>query len=131
MRTDRSRARGGLGDVVAETIDALRDLIEKEIALFKAESAANLNKALVGGVAILAALVFAIVTISLLVEALVTWLAALWGSQVLAALFVAFGTAIVGAVLFSIGWVQLKSVSATPERTIRSVVEDVRTMTGQ
>lgn len=126
--TSEHQAHAGIGGAVSDTLRSFRELIDREIDLFKAETAASVRQLLIGLVAFFAGLVFAIVTVTLLVEALVSWLAVLWGSQTLAAVVVAFGAAIVALLLFLFGWMQFSNFSPTPERTLRSVAEDARTI---
>jgi len=118
----------GLGGAVADTLRSFHDLIDSEISLLKAETKANVRQVLAGFVAFIFGLVFAIVTATLLVEALVAWLAVLWDNQTLAALVVAIGAAAVAAGLFLFGWMQFATFSPTPDRTLKSVAEDARTI---
>lgn len=118
----------GLGGAITDTLRSFHDLIDSEIGLLKAETKANVMKLLTGFVAFVFGLVFAIVTATLLVEALVAWLAVVWDNQTLAALVVALGAAAVAAMLFLLGWMQFSAFSPAPERTLKSVAEDARTI---
>ena len=122
-RTARQEHRS-LNRLIGETIQSFRDLVSSEIALFKEETTVGIQTVINGLVAIILGAVFAIVTVTLLVEALVEWLAVILESEALAAGAVALGTAVVAAVAIIFGLRQLSNFSLTPDRTIRSVKRD-------
>lgn len=112
--------------------DALRDsadLARKELALFKAEMAQNVRNLAMGLAMFVAAAVFGIITLSLLVESLVEWLAVKLNSEALAAFIVAvvMGAGAVGFALW--GRSRMSASTLTPDRTIRNVQRDVEVLT--
>lgn len=112
--------------------DALRDsadLARKELALFKAEMAQNVRNLAMGLGMFVAAAVFGIITLSLLVESLVEWLAVKVNSEALAAFIVAvvMGAATVGFALW--GRSRMSASTLTPDRAIRNVQRDVEVLT--
>lgn len=111
--------------------DALRDssdLARKELALFKAEMAQNVRNLAMGLAMFVVAAVFGIITLSLLVESLVEWLAVKLDSEALAAFIVAvvMGAAAVGFALWGRG--RMSASTLAPDRTIRNVQRDVEVL---
>lgn len=111
--------------------DALRDsseLARKELALFKAEMAQNVRNLAMGLAMFVVAAVFGIITLSLLVESLVEWLAVKLDSEALAAFIVAvvMGAAAVGFALW--GRSRMSASTLAPDRTIRNVQRDVEVL---
>lgn len=111
--------------------DALRDsseLARKELALFKAEMAQNVRNLAMGLAMFVVAAVFGIITLSLLVESLVEWLAVKLDSEALAAFIVAvvMGAAAVGFALR--GRSRMSASTLAPDRTIRNVQRDVEVL---
>lgn len=111
--------------------DALRDssdLARKELALFKAEMAQNVRNLAMGLAMFVVAAVFGIITLSLIVESLVEWLAVKLNSEALAAFIVAVltGAAAVGFGLW--GRSRMSASTLTPDRTIRNVQRDVQVL---
>jgi hypothetical protein len=91
-----------------------------------AQNARNLAIAL--GIFVAAA-VFAIISVSLLVEAVVEWLATMLGSEALAALIVAVLMAAVAGGLAMYGRSKLSASALTPDRTVRNVQRDAAALT--
>jgi hypothetical protein len=112
--------------------DALHDsteLARKELALFKAEMAQNARNLAIALGIFVAAAVFAIISVSLLVEAVVEWLATMLGSEALAALIVAVLMAAVAGGLAMYGRSKLSASALTPDRTVRNVQRDAAALT--
>lgn len=111
--------------------DALRDstdLARKELALFKAEMAQNVRNLAMGIVMFVVAAVFGVITLSLLVQSLVEWLATKVNSEALAALIVAvvMGACAIGFALW--GRSRMSASTLTPDRTIRNVQRDAQVL---
>lgn len=89
----------------------------------------NIKALVIGIVLLMAAAVFAVVTLLLLTEALVDWISALVGSEALGALIVGL---VFGAVTVALGlWGRSKLASASlePKHTVRQVKRDSEVLT--
>jgi hypothetical protein len=127
VREDEDRLatdeRPSLGQLVSDVTDDLQRLLRQEIELAKAELQQEAGKAgraagFLGGAGFAGYLVAVLLS-----------LAAMFGlGNVMdlgwAAVIVAAGWAIVGAVLYAIGRQRLRAVSPKPERTIETLKED-------
>jgi len=113
------------GEALRETTDLAR----KELTLFRTEMSQNIKALVIGIVLLMAAAVFAVVTLLLLTEALVDWISALVGSEALGALIVGL---VFGAVTVALGlWGRSKLASASlePKHTVRQVKRDSEVLT--
>ena len=112
--------------------DALResaDLARKEIALFRTEMTDNLRTIAIGIAMVIAAAVFAILSLIWLTQALVDWLATKVGSHALAALIVGGTLAIVAVALGLYGRSAIAKTSLAPKRTAQSLQRDTEVLT--
>ena len=112
--------------------DALRessDLGQKELALFRAEMSENVRTIAMGLVTVIAAAVFAILSLIWLTQALVDWLATKVGSHVLAALIVGGGLAVIAIGLGLYGRSAMAKTSLAPKRTVESLERDAGVLT--
>jgi glycerol uptake facilitator-like aquaporin len=107
--------------------DALRDstdLARKEFALFKTEMSQNVRNLAMGLGMFVGAAVFAIISISLLTQSLVEWLATKLNSEALASLIVAVAMGAIAGGFVLYGRSKMSASSLTPDRTIRNVQRD-------
>jgi hypothetical protein len=114
-----------LGDAFRESTDLAR----KELALFRTEMSANVRTIVTGFVMVMAAAVFAILSLIWLTQALVDWLAVKVDSHALAALIVGGGLAVVAVALGLIGRNAVSKTSLAPTRTARSLQRDAEVLT--
>ncbi|HZB38346.1 MAG TPA: phage holin family protein [Beijerinckiaceae bacterium] len=107
--------------------DALRDstdLARKEFALFKTEMSQNVRNLAIGLGMFVGAAVFAIISISLLTQSLVEWLAVRLNSEALASLIVAVVMGAIAGGLVMYGRSKMSASTLAPDRTIRNVQRD-------
>lgn len=111
--------------------DALREggeLARKEIELFRAEMTANVRTLFIGLAMIVAAAVFAVVALLVLIDSLVKYVATLVGSEWLSALIVGGSLLFVGLVLGIVGAKAMSLSNLAPTRTTRQVRQDARAL---
>ena len=118
----------GLQSLFGEALRETTELARKELALFRTEMSENVRGLIIGLVMMMAAMVFAIVTLILLTEALVDWVSALVGSEALGALIVAACVGVIAVVLGLYGRSKLASSSLTPKHTARSIQRDAEVL---
>ena len=115
--------------LLADAFRESADLARKEIALFRTEVSANVRTIVTGFVMMLAAAVFAILSLIWLTQALVDWLATKVGSHALAALIVGGGLAVVAIAVGLIGRSAVSKTSLAPTRTVHSLQRDAEVLT--
>lgn len=119
------------GNIQTLVVDALReagDLARKEIALFRSEMVSNVRTLFIGLAMIVVAAVFAVVSLLVLIDAFVKFVATLVHSEWLAALIVG-GVLLLVAVILGIVGVKAMSLSnLAPSRTTRQVRQDARAL---
>ncbi len=121
----------GSGNIQSLIGDALREtgeLARKEIALFRTEMTNNVRALFVGLAMIVAAAVFAVVSLFVLVDALVKYVATLVHSEWLAALIVGGALLLIALVLGFIGMRMMSVSNLAPTRTTRQVRQDARAL---
>ena len=114
-----------LGQLVAEATQDISSIVRSEVALAKAEMAADAKKAGLGVGMFATAGVFAFLALILLLIAAAYGLVALGLSPWLAFLIVAVVLLIIGAVLVLVGKRSIDSVQGKPERAIKSTQETI------
>ena len=114
-----------LGQLVAEATQDISSIVRSEVALAKAEMAADAKKAGLGVGMFATAGVFAFLALILLLIAAAYGLVALGLSPWLAFLIVALALLIIGAVLVLVGKRSIDSVQGKPERAIKSTQETI------
>ena len=114
-----------LGQLVAEATQDISSIVRSEVALAKAEMAADAKKAGLGVGMFATAGVFAFLALILLLIAAAYGLVALGLSPWLAFLIVALVLLIIGAVLVLVGKRSIDSVQGKPERAIKSTQETI------
>ena len=114
-----------LGQLVAEATQDISSIVRSEVALAKAEMAADAKKAGLGAGMFATAGVFAFLALILLLIAAAYGLVALGLSPWLAFLIVALVLLIIGAVLVLVGKRSIDSVQGKPERAIKSTQETI------
>ena len=114
--------------LVGLVTDLVRDAAKlgaQEVSLLRAEMGERANN-MVGGLIMLgAAAVFAVITLSLIVEAAVSWLTLVLGSELAATAICAVVAGIIAFVLFMVGRGRLDPKNLSPKRTAQSLSEDV------
>jgi len=115
----------GIGELIGEITSDLSRLFRQEVELAKAEMKVEAKKAGKAGGMLVGAGLAGLMVIILLSFALVYALDAIM-PQGWAAVIVAVLWAIVGAVLFSAGRKQLKTVDPVPQQTVETLKEDAQ-----
>jgi uncharacterized membrane protein YqjE len=115
-------------DLLAETVRQGAELGQKEFALFKEEMRENISHLVSGLVMIVIAAVFGIVALTLLITALVDWLAVILESEALAALICGGVALLIALALFFAGRNAMNLKNLAPDRTARSVSNDARVL---
>jgi len=115
--------------LVGEALHKSADLAQKELALFRTEMSDNVRTIATGLVTVIAAAVFAILSLIWLTQALVDWLATKLGSHALAALIVGGVLAVVVIGLGLYGRSAMVKTSLVPRRTIESLERDAGVLT--
>jgi hypothetical protein len=115
--------------LVGEALHESADLAQEEFALFRTEMSDNVRTIAIGLVTVIAAAVFAILSLIWLTQALVDWLATKVGSHVLAALIVGGGLAVIAIGLGLYGRSAMAKTSLAPKRTVESLERDVEVLT--
>lgn len=114
--------------LVGEALRESSELARKEIALFRTEMISNVRTLFMGLAMIVAAAVFAIVSLLVLIDALVEYVATLVQSEWLAALIVGGVLLLVALVLGIIGAKTMSRANLAPTRTTRQVRQDARAL---
>lgn len=123
MSTERLRnstLTRALSDVVAD----FADLIQKEMRLARAEIAEKLSNKLRAGIWLSGAAALAFLTLVLLVQALVLWIATMGLSLAVACLIVAGALVVMAGLAYAAARADATE-SLTPERTINQVNRDI------
>src|SRR3954466_14102692 len=115
--------------LVGEALRESADLAQEEFALFRTEMSANGRTIAIGLVTVIAAAVFAILSLIWLTQALVDWLATKVGSHTLAAPIVGGGLAVIGVGLGLYGRSAMAKTSLAPKRTVESLERDAGFLT--
>ncbi|MCJ2006339.1 phage holin family protein [Methylobacterium sp. J-092] len=115
---------GGLQGLLAEALRAAGDVVRGEIALFRQEMTNNLRSLIVGLAAMTGAPAFALVGFLILVDALVTWLATVVGSEALATLIAGVVFLVIGIVLALAAERRFSLNGLMPTRTGRQLRQD-------
>ena len=115
--------------LVGEALHESADLAQEEFALFRTEMSDNVRTIAVGLITVIAAAVFAILSLIWLTQALVDWLATKVGSHVLAALIVGGGLAVIAIGLGLYGRSAMAKTSLAPKRTVESLGRDAEVLT--
>jgi len=111
--------------------DALREgseLASKEMALFRSEMASGVRSLFIGLAMMVAAAVFAVTAMLVLIGSLVKFVATLVGSEWLAALIVGGAMLLVAVILAVIGAKSMSVSNLAPTRTTRQVRQDARAL---
>src|SRR3954467_14220921 len=110
--------------LVGEALHESADLAQEEFALFRTEMSDNVRTIAIGLVTVIAAAVFAILSLIWLTQALVDWLATKVGSHMLAALIVGAVPALMSIGLVFYGRSAMAKTELAPKRTIASLERD-------
>ena len=118
-----------ISKLVGEALHESADLARKELALFRTEMSESVRTIAMGLVMVVAAAVFAILSLIWLTQALVDWLATMVGSHALAALIVGGVLALIAIGLGLYGRSAMAKTSLAPTRTVQSVQRDKDVLT--
>ncbi|HEX5866441.1 MAG TPA: phage holin family protein [Beijerinckiaceae bacterium] len=118
----------GIQNLVGDALRESSDLARKELALFKAELAANVKTLAIGAAMMAVAGIFAIAALILFTEALVKWLATVVNSEALAALIVGGGMAAIAVGFVLYGRSTMSATSLAPNRSIKSIQRDTQVL---
>src|SRR5215208_1576806 len=113
-----------ISKLVGEALHESTDLARKELALFRTEMSESMRTIAMGLIMVVAAAVFAILSLIWLTQALVDWLATMVGSHALAALIVGGVLALIAIGLGLYGRSAMAKTSLAPTRTARSLQRD-------
>lgn len=119
-----------IGTILGDIVTDFRSLVRDEMALAKAEIRQSLDKVIAGATLTGIGAVLAGTGLNALVAAAVLGLATIWDAW-LAALVVGIAVILVGGILAMVGLRNLRAAELLPDRTIRTVQEDVRTVKGE
>ncbi len=122
MATEAERS---VPEVFQDIVGDVQELLRSEVRLAKAELKIEAGTAVRAAVLFLVGAVFGIYALGFLLLALVYGLAALFASWWIGAIIVGGGLAVIAAALFGIGRGRIRAVRPTPERTIRTVKENL------
>ena len=114
--------------LVADALHEASDLVSKELTLFRTEMLSNVRSLFIGLGMMIAAAVFAITAMLVLVGALVKFVATLVGSDWLAALIVGGVLLVIAVVLVLVGANAMSISKLAPKRTTRQVRQDARAL---
>lgn len=114
--------------LVADALHEASDLVSKELTLFRTEMLSNVRSLFIGLGMMIAAAVFAITAMLVLVGALVKFVATLVGSDWLAALIVGGVLLAVAVILVLVGANAMSVSKLAPTRTTRQVRQDARAL---
>ncbi|GJE28668.1 phage holin family protein [Methylobacterium organophilum] len=117
-----------LQGLVAEALREASDLARKEIALFRTEMTENVRSLFIGLGMMVAAAVFAVTALFVLIGALVKYVATLVNSEWLAALIVGGALLLVAVILALVGAKAMSVSNLAPTRTSRQVRQDARAL---
>src|SRR3954470_4778356 len=115
--------------LLGEALRESSDLVQKELALFRAEMSENMRTIAMALVTVIVAAVFAILSLIWLTQALVYWLATMVGSEALAALIVGGVLAVIAVGLGLYGRSAMAKTSLAPTRTAQSLQRDKEVLT--
>ena len=118
-----------ISKLVGEALHESTDLARKELALFRTEMSESMRTIAMGLVMVVAAAVFAILSLIWLTQALVDWLATMVGSHALAALIVGGVLALIAIGLGLYGRNAMAKTSLAPTRTAQSLQRDKEVLT--
>jgi len=118
-----------ISKLVGEALHESTDLARKELALFRTEMSESVRTIAMGLIMVVAAAVFAILSLIWLTQALVDWLATMVGSHALAALIVGGVLALIAIGLGLYGRSAMAKTSLAPTRTVQSVQRDKDVLT--
>ena len=118
-----------ISKLVGEALHESTDLARKELALFRTEMSESVRTIAMGLVMVVAAAVFAILSLIWLPQALVDWLATMVGSHALAALIVGGVLALIAIGLGLYGRSAMAKTSLAPMRTVQSIQRDKEVLT--
>lgn len=119
---------GNIQSLIGDALRETSDLARKEIALFRQEMVSNVRTLFIGLALIVAAAVFAVVSLLVLIDALVKYVATLVQSEWLAALIVGGSFLLVALILGFIGARAMSLSNLAPTRTTRQVRQDARAL---
>jgi glucan phosphoethanolaminetransferase (alkaline phosphatase superfamily) len=115
--------------LVGEALHESAGLARKELALFRTEMSESVRTIAMGLVTVIAAAVFATLSLIWLTQALVDWLATKVGSHALAALIVGGVIAVIAIGLGLYGRNAMAKTSLAPTRTAQSLQRDKEVLT--
>ena len=115
-------------ELIGAALRESSDLARKEIALFRTEMIGNVRTLFIGLAMMVAAAVFAVVSLLVLIDAFVKYVATLVNSEWLAALIVGGVLLLVALVLGFVGARMMSLSNLTPTRTTRQVRQDARAL---
>ncbi len=125
MARERLR-KPSLPEALSDTLSDFADLFRKELQLARAELSSNVSTKLRGGIWLVIAGLFALLTLTLILGALVAWIATFNVSLHFAFLIVAAGVGLVAVLAYFAGRGEAQA-ELIPSRTISQVKQDIET----
>ncbi|MET0257097.1 MAG: phage holin family protein [Methylobacterium sp.] len=119
---------GSIQSLIGDALRETGDLARKEIALFRTEMVSNVRTLFIGLAMMVAAAVFAVVSLLVLIGAFVKFVATLVQSDWLAALIVGGVLLLVAVILGVLGARAMSLSNLAPTRTSRQVRQDARAL---
>jgi uncharacterized membrane protein YqjE len=114
-----------ISEILQDITSNVQEIIRSEVRLAKAELKREAGTAAKAGLTLLVGIVTAVYAGAFLLLALIYGLAVLLASWWIAALIVGGGLAIIAAALLAVGRGRMRTVDPAPERTIRTVKENL------
>lgn len=118
-------AERSVPEVFQDIVGNVQEILRSEVRLARVELKHEVGTAARAAVMFLVGAIFGIYALGFLLLALVYGLAALFASWWIGALIVGGGLAIIAAALLGVGRGRMRTVRPAPERTIRSVKENL------
>jgi len=118
-------AERSVPEVLQDIVGNVREILRSEVRLATAELKQQAGAAARAAVMVLVGAVFGIYALGFLLLALVYGLAALFASWWIGAVIVGGGLALIALALLGIGRGRMRTVHPAPERTIRTVKENL------
>jgi len=122
MATETERS---VPQVFQDIVGNIQEIFRSEVRLATVELKREAGTAARAAVLLLVGVVFGIFALGFLLLALVYGLAALFASWWIAAIIVGGGLAVIALLLLGLGRGRMRRVRPTPERTIRTVKENL------
>jgi uncharacterized membrane protein YqjE len=113
-------------EVLQDIVSDVQEIVRSEVRLAQAEIREELSKAAKSSVLLIAGIVFALYAVGFLLLTIVYALETAALPAWLAALIVAAGVTLIAVLLLAVGRKRIKQVHIVPDKTVRTVKENVQ-----